>query len=125
MEREVDVGLGDGGGVLGFECDCVYGDGGGVLGFECDCVYGDGGGVLGFECDCVYGDGVKCVRFYLEIWSCGNDSPLSKRYTQVLFNLTPNPGITISPADKNGGVVIIHKQRYVNKFNSFLEGTNA
>ena len=34
------------------------------------------------------------------------------------------PNIIISPADKYGDVVIINKQRYVDKFNSFLEDTD-
>ena len=49
MEREVDVGL------------------------------SDGGGVFGFDCDCVYSDGFKCIRFHLKIWSCESGINWAKR----------------------------------------------
>ena len=56
--------------------------------------------------------------------SQSNESSLPKRYTQALTNLTQNPNIIISPANKSGGVVIMHKQRYVDKIISLLEDKN-
>ena len=53
-----------------------------------------------------------------------NDSSLPKRYVQARSNLTQNSNIIISPNDKSGGVVIMHKHRYVDKINSLLEDTN-
>ena len=38
-----------------------------------------------------------------------NDSSLPKRYIQAQSNLTKNPNIIISPADKIGDVVIMHR----------------
>ena len=55
-----------------------------------------------------------------------NESSLPKRYRQALSNLTQNPNIIIiSPADKSGVVVIMHKQSYIDKINSLLEDTNT
>ena len=51
-----------------------------------------------------------------------NESSLTKWDTQSLSNLTENPNIIISLADKSGSVIITHKQRYVDKINS-LEDT--
>ena len=48
-----------------------------------------------------------------------------KRYTLALASLTQNPNIIISPADKSGGVIIMYKQRYIDKINSILEDTNT
>ena len=43
----------------------------------------------------------------------------------ALSNLTQNPNIVISPADKSGGVVIMHKHRYVDKIHSIFDDTNT
>ena len=50
-----------------------------------------------------------------------NDSSLLKRYIQVPSNVTQNSNIIISFADKSGGVVIMHKRKYIDKINSLLE----
>ena len=47
-----------------------------------------------------------------------------KIYIQALSNQTQNPNINISPTNKRCGVVIMRKQRYFDKINSFLEDTN-
>ena len=54
-----------------------------------------------------------------------NESSLPKRYTQALSNLTQNLNIIISPTDKSGGIVIMHKQRHIDKINSLLEVINT
>ena len=53
------------------------------------------------------------------------DSSLPKRYIQVRSNLTQNPNIISSPANKSGGVVIMNKQRYVHSISSLLEDKNT
>ena len=56
-----------------------------------------------------------------------NNSSIPKRYIQALSNQTQNLNISNPPqaSDKSGGVVIMHKQRYVDKINSLLEDTNT
>ena len=70
---------------------------------------------------------MKGVSAYLVSWKKywhphqPNKLPLPRRYTQALSNLTQNLNIISSPTDKSGGAVIMHKQRYINKINSFLK----
>ena len=44
---------------------------------------------------------------------------------QALSNPTQNQNIIISPANKSDGLIIMHKQRYVEKINSLPEDTNT
>ena len=54
-----------------------------------------------------------------------NKSSLLKRCVQALSNLTLNTNIIISLAYESGGIVIMHKQKFADKINSFLEDTDT
>ena len=60
-----------------------------------------------WNCDTDFSKGFIQVIILTAV-SQRNHSSLPKRYIRVLSNLTPNPNIIISPADKSGGVLIMH-----------------
>ena len=75
------------------------------------------------NCDTDFSKGF-IQRIILTSISQSKDSSHPKKYIQALSNLTQNPNIVISSADKSGAIVIMHKHMYIDKINSFLDDTN-